>query len=339
MTQLPNPPQCVGTYEPGHQICDGIPGAALKRDEVPCAWRDHCAGLKAFCVERGHQPSRVLETLNNRETLVALCESQIEKHGIKEGKATKNLPVEKPAEPEKQPEPQVVAATPPQVTDVMEIAKAQASIDSALAKRAAGTSRRRVVQVQKEASPIATYDPAVRAQEKQASREADRIALESGAKTREQLQKENTVFAFPPGTVKIDYSSRKRRDLLQELDEQFRASFDGYSLGRPKRVVVNPGTFYSVRRGDSLKWCMISAHGRDLNVVVAKFDSESESLEVQLLPSPEKLAASCNQEVAILRPINRRASRMRSQCHGVGRDEIKAICQALRTLCDNGDLI
>jgi hypothetical protein len=40
------------------------------------------------------------------------------------------------------------------------------------------------------------FDPVARAREKQASREEDARALESGAKSRDQLRHENGVFAF-----------------------------------------------------------------------------------------------------------------------------------------------
>jgi hypothetical protein len=40
-----------------------------------------------------------------------------------------------------------------------------------------------------------TYDPAERAAAKQASRDADEQALESGEKTREQLRRENGHFS------------------------------------------------------------------------------------------------------------------------------------------------
>lgn len=55
------------------------------------------------------------------------------------------------------------------------------------------------------ATIVQTYDPAERAEEKAASREKDRLDLESGRKTREQLKKENAVFAFEPGSVKIEH--------------------------------------------------------------------------------------------------------------------------------------
>jgi hypothetical protein len=46
------------------------------------------------------------------------------------------------------------------------------------------------------------FDPARRAAEKQASRDADQRALESGEKSREELSRENSLFAFP--NVEVD---------------------------------------------------------------------------------------------------------------------------------------
>lgn len=49
------------------------------------------------------------------------------------------------------------------------------------------------------------FDPEQRAREKQASRERDEADLASGRKTREQLRRENGVFAFP--RVRIDFAN------------------------------------------------------------------------------------------------------------------------------------
>ncbi len=54
------------------------------------------------------------------------------------------------------------------------------------------------------------YDPAERAREKAASREADERALASGEKTREQLRKENGSFAFPRAIIRFDLLRGKR---------------------------------------------------------------------------------------------------------------------------------
>lgn len=56
-----------------------------------------------------------------------------------------------------------------------------------------------------------TFDPAERARQKAAAREQDRLDLESGRKTREQLRKENGAFGFPPGSVRIDFTRIKGR--------------------------------------------------------------------------------------------------------------------------------
>jgi hypothetical protein len=51
------------------------------------------------------------------------------------------------------------------------------------------------------------FDPAQRAAEKQASRDADARALEAGLVTREQLQRENSMFS---GAVRIVIGKPKR---------------------------------------------------------------------------------------------------------------------------------
>ncbi len=52
-----------------------------------------------------------------------------------------------------------------------------------------------------------TYDPKKRAAEKEASRDEDERALESGEKTREQLKRENGIFHGM--RFRIDYDPNK----------------------------------------------------------------------------------------------------------------------------------
>ena len=51
--------------------------------------------------------------------------------------------------------------------------------------------------------PPVVFDPEQRAHEKQASREEDARALESGEVSREDLARANGAFAFPRGRVRI----------------------------------------------------------------------------------------------------------------------------------------
>jgi hypothetical protein len=48
------------------------------------------------------------------------------------------------------------------------------------------------------------FDPRARAEEKQHSREDDRLALERGEKTLEELRRENGSFAFPHVRIDLD---------------------------------------------------------------------------------------------------------------------------------------
>ena len=57
-------------------------------------------------------------------------------------------------------------------------------------------------------SSVQTFDPAERAREKQASRDADARALASGEKSRAQLKAENGAFAFP--RARIRFPKRER---------------------------------------------------------------------------------------------------------------------------------
>jgi hypothetical protein len=47
------------------------------------------------------------------------------------------------------------------------------------------------------------FDPEKRAQEKQASREADARAIASGRKSAEQIREENGAFSFPRDRMRI----------------------------------------------------------------------------------------------------------------------------------------
>jgi hypothetical protein len=48
------------------------------------------------------------------------------------------------------------------------------------------------------------FDPHARAEEKQRSREEDRLALERGDKTLDELRRENGLFAFPHVRIDLD---------------------------------------------------------------------------------------------------------------------------------------
>jgi hypothetical protein len=48
------------------------------------------------------------------------------------------------------------------------------------------------------------FDPHAGAEEKQRSREEDRLALERGDKTVDELRRENGVFAFPHVRIDLD---------------------------------------------------------------------------------------------------------------------------------------
>lgn len=54
------------------------------------------------------------------------------------------------------------------------------------------------------------FDPENRAREKEASREADSSDLASGSKSSEQLCKENGLFAFGPGRIRLLLSNSIR---------------------------------------------------------------------------------------------------------------------------------
>lgn len=58
--------------------------------------------------------------------------------------------------------------------------------------------------------PPATFDPAERAREKQASRDEDARALASGEKTVEQLRRENSAFAFPRDRVRLTPTKKEK---------------------------------------------------------------------------------------------------------------------------------
>ncbi len=59
------------------------------------------------------------------------------------------------------------------------------------------------------ASPVKQFDPAARASEKQAARQRDERAIESGAKSRAQVQSENSAFEFAKGQSRVNVKSAR----------------------------------------------------------------------------------------------------------------------------------
>jgi hypothetical protein len=55
-----------------------------------------------------------------------------------------------------------------------------------------------------------TFDPRELALEKAASRAADAHAIATGAKTVEQVRRENSAFAFPRDRVRLRFPTRER---------------------------------------------------------------------------------------------------------------------------------
>lgn len=81
---MPAPPECVGTFEVENTICNGDPNGSTPEQQAPCAWRNRCAGLQAYCLESNAQPEVVVATLDY-ERLVGLCEAKVEQLGISKG--------------------------------------------------------------------------------------------------------------------------------------------------------------------------------------------------------------------------------------------------------------
>jgi len=89
---MPQPPPCVGTYEPDNTICNGDPRGLRVEDRAPCAWRNRCAGLRQYCGDNDQTPSLVVASLSY-PALVALCEGQVKDHAIVDG-AVRGQPAE-----------------------------------------------------------------------------------------------------------------------------------------------------------------------------------------------------------------------------------------------------
>ena len=60
----------------------------------------------------------------------------------------------------------------------------------------------------KRKSTVRNYDPEERAREKQAARDADAAALASGAKTREQLTRENGILTVDMARPRWDLAPK-----------------------------------------------------------------------------------------------------------------------------------
>ncbi len=81
---MPQPPDCVGTYEEDHTTCNGQPRGKSEEDRAPCAWLNRCVGLLLYCADRGEVPEFVVAH-RTYEQLVRLCEQAIGEHGVVNG--------------------------------------------------------------------------------------------------------------------------------------------------------------------------------------------------------------------------------------------------------------
>ncbi len=87
---MPQPPNCVGTYEPEHTTCNGDQDGVTEQERMPCAWRNRCVGLQQFCAET-HQPAELVVATLDYEQFVTLCENRIELDEIVDGVPQKHL--------------------------------------------------------------------------------------------------------------------------------------------------------------------------------------------------------------------------------------------------------
>ena len=94
MTEIP---VCAGEYE-RCEVCDGNPKGIEADDIDPCAWRNRCVAFQAFLKDRKKQPSDYLHefgeqyanAINGAPRFKRLCDAQIEKYGVVDGKVTKS---------------------------------------------------------------------------------------------------------------------------------------------------------------------------------------------------------------------------------------------------------
>jgi hypothetical protein len=59
-------PDCGGSYEPGHETCDG------KKGEKPCAWRISCMQLRDYCRKENLDPEEIIKGKTIQEIDVLL---------------------------------------------------------------------------------------------------------------------------------------------------------------------------------------------------------------------------------------------------------------------------
>lgn len=71
---LPPTPECIGTFEQGHQQCDGDPQAADAAARLPCVWRRYCRGINNYLLHKETE-----ETL--AELLARLTQEELALHG------------------------------------------------------------------------------------------------------------------------------------------------------------------------------------------------------------------------------------------------------------------
>lgn len=94
-------PHCVGNYELGDLTCDGDPDAKNSEDRGPCGWRNRCSGLVCYMQETGKSVGAFVKyvvmddvehatPIGQRAKFETLCDEQIKRYGIREGRFSKD---------------------------------------------------------------------------------------------------------------------------------------------------------------------------------------------------------------------------------------------------------
>lgn len=324
-------PNCLGFYAAGHHECDGNPDGTTFVAKSACAWRDRCAGFQAFCQETNHKAPKVLETLND-ESLSKLCERQIERLGIEEGKVTATTKEEKPSSAPTKKEPlksNEMEALEEKLKEARQASKRAAVNPKRQRRKARTTSEKPHTPVDPTIAKIADAVASPQAVPEASKRPQNPRTVRSTTEDRPQTKRHQNP-RLPAEVV----------ELTMHFEQCLRDTFTEYNFANRSRVVANPGTFYSVDRlkGCSyIRWYCSSKRGRDVAVARIRVKTRNRNVDVDIPVSLEALLKRVDKEIcSIINPIARKDGQFQTVCRGLDKAGVSELIQILSQMVKIG---
>lgn len=300
-------PPCVGEHEANNTVCNGDPQGQTVIDKIPCAWRDRCVGLQAYCQERHYQPATVRGALADN-ALIDLCEAQIKRLHIVDGKVR---PADAPVVKEALPVPTLPPTPKPSVEllAAIEDAKrvAQQAVEKARTPVSARARLRARPHILPSVEPVLTNSPPV------SPTSNEKLATEA---------------------------SPTSQDVEAHTEETLRRLFPEWVFAHPKRVVAKPGTFYAVRYPEShlVRWYCSTPKGRDQAVLSVQTKVRSRRAILGLPVAAGVLNGLLKERVNLNEVYGRDVAngQFRCVCRDLDVTGVDVVLKALRDLVDAG---